>query len=133
MKKFFILFLILACSHAKFASCYPDFTGRDNWAFCTKMAFGLHKEAEVTNLNYFVTGYATDQSDFSSLELLVLNDDNWSKVHEIGHDKATCAQVHELAFESVIVPKEGNDIELWVNRLIEFKSQVWFFVLADCA
>ena len=73
------------------------------------MAFGLGKYAEVSNLNYYITSYATDDSNFDSFELLVLNDDNWSKVHEIGHDKASCEMVKSLAFESTKIPKEFSN------------------------
>jgi hypothetical protein len=97
------------------------------------MAFGLGKYAEVTHLSYFLTSYANNDSDFSTLELLILNDDNWSKIHEVGRDNASCEMVKSLAFDNTVVPKEGNEIEQLVNRLIDFKPQVWFFVIADCA
>lgn len=72
------------------------------------MAFGLGKYAEVTNLNYYVTNYATEQSNFESLELLVLNDDNWSKVHEVGHDNASCEMMRELSFDRFSIPRESS-------------------------
>lgn len=65
-------------------------TVHDRWIYCTKMAFGLGKQAEIVHLNYFVTSYATEQSNYDNLELFVLNEENWSKVHEIGRDKASC-------------------------------------------
>ena len=126
--------LALPSALAKYASCYPDFGSRDRWTFCTKMAFGLGKYAEVTHLNYFITNYATEESNYDTLELLVLNDDNWSKVHEVGHDNASCEMMKSLAFDSTKIPKESSGEEAaWVNRLIEYKSQVWFFVVADCS
>ena len=105
----FTLLLFMRLALSKFASWYPDFGKRDRWTVCTKMAFGLGKYAEVSNLNYYITSYATDDSNFDSLELLVLNDDNWSKVHEIGHDKASCEMVKSLAFESTKIPKEFSN------------------------
>jgi hypothetical protein len=105
-RKITLLLVLMRIALSKFASCYPDFGKRDRWTFCTKMAFGLGKYAEVSNLNYYITNYATEESKFDSLELLVLNDDNWSKVHEVGHDNATCEMMKSLAFESTAIPRE---------------------------
>ena len=64
----------------------------------------------------------------------MLNDENWSKVHEIGRDKASCEQVKALSFESASIPKEGSEYEqTFLSQLIEYKSQVWFFIIADCS
>ena len=61
----FSLFLQQAAS--KFVACYPDMTVHDRWIYCTKMAFGLGKVAEITSLNYYITSYATEESNYDNL------------------------------------------------------------------
>jgi hypothetical protein len=84
------------------------------------MAFGLGKFAEVTHVSYYPTNYASDESNFSHLELLLLNEDTWSKVHELGHDNASCELMKSLAFDSTLVSVMVPD-EPFVSRLIDYK------------
>jgi hypothetical protein len=84
------------------------------------MAFGLGKQAEVSSLNYYITNYATEESNYDSLEMLLINDETWSKVHEVGHDNASCEMMKSLAFGSANIRKDNLDT--WINQQIEYKS-----------
>lgn len=79
------------------------------------MAFGMGKTAEVTSLNYYITNYATEESNYDNLELLLINDETWSKVHEVGHDNASCEMMKGLAFDSTVIKKEMSETA-WITR-----------------
>lgn len=76
---------LLHITTAKTSYCYQSSIAENGWTYCTKMGFGLGKIAEIKTL------ISSDlDSTPESLEILVLTEKEWTKVHEIKKDKVTC-------------------------------------------